>query len=142
MCKVVFRDGQYYLVYGSTEVQMPVITDKKDGHEYFKLPENSQNRKFANRVGVDKAIEKQGFYDISFREPRTLGERSSSIPKKPDVEWLDDPTDRQTFQTLLDKIADAKKRAKEEAKRPLTEKEKLERMIAKYQAKLDNLKEE
>lgn len=139
MCKVVFKEGQYYLVDGSNETQL-TIGDFGSGPE-LKLPENSSNRHYLRlSVFEKKAVNNE--LSLSYRETRILGERSSSIPKKPDVEWLDDPTDRQTFQILLDKITEAKVKAKEEAKRPLTEKEKLERMIAKYQAKLDNLKED
>ena len=98
------------------------------------LPENPSNRKYFSSKKVDAA---GGEVELEYKESRTLGPRSESTPRKGLEDYLEGE-DKELYLALVEKA----KKAREEAhkKVPLTEEEKLLRIIARETAKLEALR--
>lgn len=98
------------------------------------LPENPSNRKYFSSKKVDAA---GGEMELEYKESRTLGPRSESTPRKALEDYLEGE-DKELYLELVEKA----KKAREEAhkKAPLTEEEKLLRVIARETAKLEALR--
>lgn len=135
------QEGNYYF---NREGQEPIrceVKQPKGWDETVFLPENETNRKLINKAKLDKALEKADEFELTVKAPVTIGQRSS-VPKKPDIEYLDD-NDKILYQELMDKIAkaraDEKAKAKAKAKDP---KEILRQKIARYEAQLKAMENE
>lgn len=99
------------------------------------LPANPSNRKYFSSKKVDAA---GGELELEYKESKSFGPRSeSSAPRKGLEEYLDGE-DKELYLALVEKA----KKAREEAhkKVPLTEEEKLMRIIARETAKLEALR--
>lgn len=98
------------------------------------LPENPSNRKYFNSKKVEAA---GGQIELTYKESKTFGQRTETTPRKGLEEYLNDE-DKATYLALIEKA----KKAREEAnkKAPMTEEERLMRIIERNQAKLEALK--
>ena len=106
------------------------VTPNKD--YWLKLPANSCNRVWTNCAKVDKAANQCVDYGDEVKVPRTITGRSA-VERKPLEDYLSEE-DRKTYLALIEKA----KKAREEAtkKKPLTELEKAQREVEKWQARV------
>lgn len=116
--------------------------DKKTTDDYLYLPEDvvkTTNRRLISMAMIKKAnVERFEITAKEYREPRVLGPRNeNSTPRKKLEEYLTD--DEKSI--IADLIAKAKARREADKPKPLTEKEKLQRQLAKLQEKLAKYKE-
>ena len=98
------------------------------------LPENPSNRQYYTMAKVDEA---GGEVELTYKASITLGTTVERSPKKPLEDYLDGE-DRELYLALVEKA----KKAREEAhkKVPLTEEEKLMRIIERETKKLEALR--
>lgn len=113
-----------------------IVHENKTGKDWVVLPENSSNRKV-----VDLAKISETPIELKYRETRVVGPRGS---KKDWREYLteDERLELDQYEegiVRLRAIADEKRRAEKET--PLTELEKAQREVAKWQAKVARLTE-
>lgn len=125
--KVYKKDGKFFMEDQGNIVE---LTPNKD--YWLKLPTNSCNRVWTNCAKVDKAANQCVDYGDEVKVPRTITGRSAT-ERKPLEDYLDDD-DRKLYLELVDKA----KKAREEAtkKKPLTELEKAQRAVEKWQARV------
>lgn len=134
-------DGTYYLNVEGQDPQKCEVKQPKGWDATVFLPENPTNRKLINKARLDANLEKSPEYELSVKTPVTIT-RGPRTPKKPDIEYLDNDKDKKMYQELMDKIAKAKEKEKEDAKKPKSPREILEAKIAKYTAQLEALNKE
>lgn len=115
--------------------EVAVAIDKTYPGEPFTLvlPANDANRKYFNSKKVEAA---GGEIELTYKESKTFGPRTESQPRKGLEEYLEGK-DKEMYLALVEKA----KKAREEAnkKAPMTEEEKLRRIIERAQAKIDAL---
>lgn len=111
---------------------MPITDVTKDGKSYV-LPENPSKRTYwsVKRVG-DEPVE------LTLKEPRKLGQRTSTGEHKKLSDYLTDE-ERSTIERIWQAC---RERRDAERKKPMTEKEKLLAKIAAYEARLAALENE
>lgn len=114
---------------GNEKVQP--ITDVTHDDKSYILPENPSNRKYwaKSRVGNEPV-------ELTYKESRTFGPRGESgEPRKKLTEYLTEE-EKATIEGIW---AKARERRAADRPKPLTEKEKLERQLAKLKEKLAEL---
>lgn len=112
------------------EIVQPIVkkvTDNKG--DWYILPENPSNRKCISGNKIKDGLE------LVYKESKVLGPRTESAPRKGLEEYLEGE-DKELYLKLVEKA----KTNRDAAKKPMTEREKLEARIAKYMAQLENLK--
>ena len=125
--KVYKKEGKFFMEDQGNVVE---VTPNKD--YWLKLPANSCNRVWTNCAKVDKAANQCVDYGDEVKMPRTITGRSA-VERKPLEDYLSEE-DRKTYLALVEKA----KKAREEAtkKKPLTELEKAQREVEKWQARV------
>ena len=125
--KVYKKEGKFFMEDQGNIVE---VTPNKD--YWLKLPTNSCNRVWTNCAKVDKAPDQCVDYGDEVKVPRTITGRSAT-ERKPLEDYLNED-DRKTYLALVEKA----KKAREEAtkKKPLTELEKAQRAVEKWQARV------
>ena len=125
--KVYKKEGKFFMEDNGNVVE---VTPNKD--YWLKLPTNSCNRVWVSCAKVDKATNQCVDYGDEVKVPRTITGRSA-VERKPLEDYLDEK-DRKTYLALVEKA----KKAREEAtkKKPLTELEKAQREVEKWQARV------
>ena len=125
--KVYKKEGKFFMEDQGNVVE---VTPNKD--YWLKLPANSCNRVWTNCAKVDKAANQCVDYGDEVKVPRTITGRSVA-ERKPLEDYLSEE-DRKTYLALVEKA----KKAREEAtkKKPLTELEKAQREVEKWQARV------
>ena len=125
--KVYKKEGKFFMEDQGNVVE---VTPNKD--YWLKLPANSCNRVWTNCAKVDKAANQCVDYGDEVKIPRTITGRSTT-ERKPLEDYLSED-DRKTYLALIEKA----KKAREEAtkKKPLTELEKAQREVEKWQARV------
>ena len=125
--KVYKKEGKFFMEDQGNVVE---VTPNKD--YWLKLPANSCNRVWTNCAKVDKATNQCVDYGDEVKVPRTITGRSA-VERKPLEDYLSEE-DRKTYLALVEKA----KKAREEAtkKKPLTELEKAQREVEKWQARV------
>lgn len=125
--KVYKKEGKFFMEDQGNVVE---VTPNKD--YWLKLPANSCNRVWTNCAKVDKAANQCVDYGDEVKVPRTITGRSA-IERKPLEDYLSEE-DRKMYLALVEKA----KKAREEAtkKKPLTELEKAQREVEKWQARV------
>ena len=125
--KVYKKEGKFFMEDNGSVVE---VTPNKD--YWLKLPANSCNRVWTNCAKVDKAANQCVDYGDEVKVPRTITGRSA-VERKPLEDYLSEE-DRKTYLALVEKA----KKAREEAtkKKPLTELEKAQREVEKWQARV------
>ena len=125
--KVYKKEGKFFMEDQGNVVE---VTPNKD--YWLKLPANSCNRVWTNCAKVDKAANQCVDYGDEVKVPRTITGRSA-VERKPLEDYLSEE-DRKTYLALVEKA----KKAREEAtkKKPLTELEKAQREVEKWQARV------
>ena len=125
--KVYKKEGKFFMEDQGNVVE---VTPNKD--YWLKLPANSCNRVWTNCAKVDKAANQCVDYGDEVKVPRTITGRSA-VERKPLEDYLSEE-DRKTYLALVEKA----KKAREEAtkKKPLTEVEKAQREVEKWQARV------
>ena len=125
--KVYKKEGKFFMEDNGNVVE---VTPNKD--YWLKLPANSCNRVWTNCAKVDKAANQCVDYGDEVKVPRTITGRSA-VERKP-LEYYLNEEDRKTYLALVEKA----KKAREEAtkKKPLTELEKAQREVEKWQARV------
>ena len=125
--KVYKQEGKFFMEDQGNVVE---VTPNKD--YWLKLPANSCNRVWTNCAKVDKAANQCVDYGDEVKVPRTITGRSTT-ERKPLEDYLSEE-DRKTYLALIEKA----KKAREEAtkKKPLTELEKAQREVEKWQARV------
>ena len=125
--KVYKKEGKFFMEDNGNVVE---VTPNKD--YWLKLPANSCNRVWTNCAKVDKAANQCVDYGDEVKVPRTITGRSA-VERKPLEDYLSEE-DRKTYLALIEKA----KKAREEAtkKKPLTELEKAQREVEKWQARV------
>ena len=125
--KVYKKEGKFFMEDNGNVVE---VAPNKD--YWLKLPANSCNRVWTNCAKVDKAANQCVDYGDEVKVPRTITGRSA-VERKPLEDYLSEE-DRKTYLALVEKA----KKAREEAtkKKPLTELEKAQREVEKWQARV------
>ena len=125
--KVYKKEGKFFMEDQGNIVE---VTPNKD--YWLKLPTNSCNRVWTNCAKVDKAPDQCVDYGDTVKMPRIITGRSAA-ERKPLEDYLSEE-DRKTYLALVEKA----KKAREEAtkKKPLTELEKAQREVEKWQARV------
>ena len=125
--KVYKKEGKFFMEDQGNVVE---VTPNKD--YWLKLPANSCNRVWTNCAKVDKAANQCVDYGDEVKMPRTITGRSA-VERKPLEDYLSEE-DRKMYLALVEKA----KKAREEAtkKKPLTELEKAQREVEKWQARV------
>ena len=125
--KVYKKEGKFFMEDQGNVVE---VTPNKD--YWLKLPANSCNRVWTNCAKIDKAANQCVDYGDEVKVPRTITGRSTT-ERKPLEDYLSEE-DRKTYLALIEKA----KKAREEAtkKKPLTELEKAQREVEKWQARV------
>ena len=125
--KVYKKEGKFFMEDQGNIVE---VTPNKD--YWLKLPTNSCNRVWTNCAKVDKAPDQCVDYGDTVKMPRIITGRSTT-ERKPLEDYLSEE-DRKTYLALVEKA----KKAREEAtkKKPLTELEKAQREVEKWQARV------
>ena len=125
--KVYKKEGKFFMEDNGNVVE---VTPNKD--YWLKLPANSCNRVWTNCAKVDKATNQCVDYGDEVKVPRTITGRSA-VERKPLEDYLSED-DRKMYLALVEKA----KKAREEAtkKKPLTELEKAQREVEKWQARV------
>ena len=125
--KVYKKEGKFFMEDKGNIVE---VTPNKD--YWLKLPVNSCNRVWTNCAKVDKAPDQCVDYGDTVKMPRIITGRSVT-ERKPLEDYLNEE-DRKLLLELVEKA----KKAREEAtkKKPLTELEKAQREVEKWQARV------
>lgn len=125
--KVYKKEGKFFMEDQGNIVE---VTPNKD--YWLKLPTNSCNRVWTNCAKVDKAPDQCVDYGDEVKMPRVITGRSTT-ERKPLEDYLSEE-DRKMYLALVEKA----KKAREEAtkKKPLTELEKAQREVEKWQARV------
>lgn len=124
--KVYKKDGKFFMEDKGNVVE---VTPNKD--YWLKLPANSCNRVWTNCAKVDKAENQCVDYGDEVKMPRTITGRSAA-ERKPLEDYLNEE-DRKTYLELVEKA----KKAREEAKKqPMSELEKAQRAVERWQARV------
>lgn len=97
------------------------------------LPANSANRKYFNSKKVEAA---GGEIELAYKETKQIGPRAESAPRKGLEEYLEGD-DKATYLALVEKAKAAREAANKKA--PMSEEEKLRRVIERAQAKIAKL---
>lgn len=132
MCKINIKNGEYVFSDEEKETILVLKTDKK-GHSFFKLPENSKNRQFADLSAVDKGIADHGFYDINEKKEKSATGSSVSMPKLD--EYLTDE-EKATIEAIYNK-AKERREADKERIQTLKKRDKIEKELEKWQKELE-----
>ena len=128
--KVYKKEGKFFMEDNGNVVE---VTPNKD--YWLKLPANSCNRVWTNCAKVDKAANQCVDYGNEVKVPRTITGRSA-VERKPLEDYLSEE-DRKTYLALVEKAKKAREAANKKA--PMTEEEKLRRVIERAQAKIAEL---
>lgn len=112
---------------GMLEVKEITQTDPANPN-ILKLPENPSNRKW---LSVKKIVDDE--LELTYKATMVFGPRGNTSPKKDLSEYLEGK-DKELYLQLVEKAK--KNREEMHKKAPLTEKEKLERRLAKLQEEL------
>ena len=108
-----------------------------DDGKTLKLPENPSNRKYFNLAKVEAA---DGIVELTYKESIKLGSRTDEPKEKKPLEDYLENGEREMYLALVEK---AKKNRAEANKRvPLSPKEKLQREVARLQAKIAKMESE
>lgn len=137
MCNVKIIRGESTTGYVVIDEEKTLTIDRCDeykGRNVLKLPENSANRKYQDREQLEKILKEKGEMVLEYKATRTLTQGNNH--KKP-TDYLDE-NDKALFLQLLEKA----KKAKDEAMKPKTEKEKLQAKIQAQKDKIKKLEEE
>ena len=103
---------------------------------YLKLPANTCNRVWVSCAKVDKAPGQCIDYGAEAKVARVLGPREGNAERKPLEDYLDEK-DRKTYLALIEKAKAA--RAAANKKQPMSELEKAQRAVEKWQARVELL---
>lgn len=132
MCKIRNIDDKFYI---EDKGELLEITDKghfdkKTNMIWYKLPENSSNRKLIQEKYM---IDGQ---ELKYRETRILGTRTTT--SKSLTEYMTED-DLRLYNEIIKRAEKAREEARQKAQSP---EEKLRRDIARLQARLEQLKSE
>ena len=100
---------------------------------YLKLPANTCNRVWVSCAKVDKASGQCIDYGAEAKVARVLGPREGNVERKPLEDYLDEK-DRKTYLALIEKAKAARTAANK--KQPMSELEKAQRAVEKWQARV------
>lgn len=101
-----------------------------------KLTENAANRKFIRQSILDKFFGEGGTeYPLTYKETKHIGSTGSKLPNEKLISYLSEE-EQAEYRAIIERARAAKAA---DVKKPLTEKEKLERKIAKAQEALAKL---
>ncbi len=134
MIKVSYNQStnQFFLTDNDVVTELTkTSTDPKTNKLKLKLPENS-----ANRVWVDaENVKIAGEIELDYKETRHI-DTTNRQPRKKDEDYMTD----EEKQIIADIMVKVKERREADKPKPLTELEKLELKIKKYQEQLKKLK--
>lgn len=126
--KVYKKEGKFVM-----EDQGKVVELTPNADYYLKLPVNTCNRVWVSCAKVDKAPGQCIDYGAEAKVARVLGPREGNVERKPLEDYLDEK-DRKTYLALIEKAKAAKAAANK--KHPMTELEKAQRAVEKWQARV------
>lgn len=126
--KVYKKEGKFVM-----EDQGKVVELTPNADYYLKLPVNTCNRVWVSCAKVDKAPGQCIDYGAEAKVARVLGPREGNVERKPLEDYLDEK-DRKTYLALIEKAKAAKAAANK--KQPMTELEKAQRAVEKWQARV------
>ena len=131
------EEGNFHTVIG--ENVGPVCKIIEDGRTIV-LGKNPANRQYCAVAKANAGIEAEGFFVITPRtsEPRVLGSYGPKLPNEKLISYLPE-AEQEEYRAIIARAIAARDAEKN---RPLTEREKLERDLAKAEAKFAKLKEE
>lgn len=93
------------------------------------LTPNRANRKWANRAKADEAIEKDGFFPLTYKASKHFGPTGTKMPNEKLIKFL--PEDLQhEYRAIIDRAIAAREAAKS---KPLTELEKAQAKLKRAQ---------
>lgn len=130
-------DGNFHTVIGETVG--PVCKIIEDGRTIV-LGKNPANRQYCAVAKANAGIETDGFFVITPRttEPRKLGTMGPSLPNAKLISYLPE-AEQEEYRAIIARAIAARDAEKN---KPLTEREKAEKALAKAQAKLEELKKQ
>ena len=126
--KVYKKEGKFFM-----EDQGNVVELTPNADYYLKLPVNTCNRVWVSCAKVDKAPGQCIDYGAEAKVARVLGQREGNVERKPLEDYLDEK-DRKTYLALIEKAKAARTAANK--KQPMSELEKAQRAVEKWQARV------
>lgn len=126
--KVYKKEGKFVM-----EDQGKVVELTPNADYYLKLPVNTCNRVWVSCAKVDKAPGQCIDYGAEAKVARVLGPREGNVERKPLEDYLDEE-DRKTYLALIEKAKAARTAANK--KQPMSELEKAQRSVEKWQARV------
>lgn len=132
MVKIRQIDNKFYVEDNGELIEIvdKGSVDKKTGKMWYKLPENSSNRKFIREVDLVEG------HELKYRETRVLGTRTAI--SKSLTEYMSEE-DLELYNAIIARAEKAREEAKAKAQSP---EEKLRAQIERLKAKLAQLSEE
>ena len=126
--KVYKKEGKFFMEDNGKVVELTPNADY-----YLKLPANTCNRVWVSCAKVDKAPGQCIDYGAEAKVARVLGPREGNVERKPLEDYLDEK-DRKTYLALIEKAKAARTAANK--KQPMSELEKAQRAVEKWQARV------
>ena len=126
--KVYKKEGKFFMEDQGNAVELTPNADY-----YLKLPVNTCNRVWVSCAKVDKAPGQCIDYGAEAKVARVLGQREGNVERKPLEDYLNEE-DRKTYLALIEKAKAARTAATK--KQPMSELEKAQRAVEKWQARV------
>ena len=132
MVKIKQIDDKFYVEDNGEllEIVDKGSVDKKTGKMWYKLPENSSNRKFIREVDLVEG------HELKYRETRILSARTTISKSLTDYMNEDD---LKLYNEIIERAQQAREAAKQKAQSPV---EKMKAQIARLEARIKQYQNE
>ena len=125
-------DGYHVIDFDGTKGDVCKIVD--DGRT-IALTKNKSNRQWFNIVKAEAEIAEKGHVDLYYKATKKIGQIGTRLPNEKLISYLS-PEEQAEYKAIIERAMAAKAADKP---KPLTEREKAERALAKAQAALAKL---
>lgn len=134
LAKIVKLEDGYHVI--DNDSTIGPVCEKITTDGYLTLSKNAANRKYYNYKNLEKHFsESDEPIDLCYKESKHFGNLGTKIPHEKLIAYLSEE-DQAEYRAIIDRARAAKAA---DVKKPLTEKEKLEKKIAKAQEALAKL---
>ena len=133
LCEIV-KDGEDYFIVDLASNEKTKIEKTSDG-DYFALPKNRANRKWAAVKKVDDTLAKGERVTMTYKATPKFGPVGTRLPNEKLISYLP-VEDQEEYKAIIARAIEARNADKV---KPKTELEKAQESLAKAQAKLEKL---
>lgn len=134
LAKIVKLEDGYHVI--DNDGNIGPVCDKVTTDGYLTLSKNAANRKYYNYKNLEKHFsESDEPIGLCYKESKHFGSLGTKLPHEKLIAYLSEE-DQAEYRAIIDRARAAKAA---DVKKPLTEKEKLEKKIAKAQEALAKL---